>query len=149
MSEGNNHWTRADFDARAPGLDWRTYFAAARLEQPPRLVVWQPSAVTGISALTASEPLETWKDYLTFHAIQSRAAVLPGAFDRETFAFFGPVVSGARQQRDRWKRAVTGTNAALGFAVGRLYADRWFPPGGTNQESRASCRAPGCRKRGA
>ena len=25
----------------------------------------------------ASEPLDTWKDYLTFHAIQSRVAVLP------------------------------------------------------------------------
>jgi predicted metalloendopeptidase len=92
-------------------------------------VVWQPSAVTGISALTASEPLDTWKDYLTFHAIQSRAAVLPAVFGRQTFAFFGPVLSGAQKERDRWKRAVAVTNDALGFAVGRLYAERYFPAG--------------------
>jgi putative endopeptidase len=128
VSKGNNHWTRADFDAKAPGLDWKTFFAAAGLEQPAEFVVWQPSAVTGISALTGSEPLDTWKDYLTFHAIQSRVAVLPGVFDRESFAFFGPVLSGARQQRERWKRGVAATNEALGFAVGRRYAERWFPP---------------------
>jgi putative endopeptidase len=127
VSKGNNHWTRAEFGAKAPGLDWEAYFAAARLEKPGRFVVWQPSAVTGIAALVGSEPLDTWKDYLTFHAIQSRAAVLPAAFGRESFAFFGPVLSGAQKQRDRWKRAVAATNNALGFAVGRLYAARYFP----------------------
>jgi len=128
VSKGNNHWARADFAAKAPGLDWEAYFAAAGLDQPARFVVWQPSAVTGISALTASEPLDVWKNYLTYHAIQSRAAVLPGTFGRESFAFFGPVLSGAQKQRDRWKRAVSSTNEALGFAVGRLYAARYFPP---------------------
>jgi len=128
VSKGNNHWARAEFAAKAPGLDWEAYFAAAGLDKPARFVVWQPSAVTGISALTASEPLDVWKNYLTYHAIQSRAAVLPGTFGRESFAFFGPVLSGAQKQRDRWKRAVSSTNEALGFAVGRLYAARYFPP---------------------
>jgi predicted metalloendopeptidase len=128
VSKGNNHWSRADFGSKAPGLDWETYFAAAGLAKPATFVVWQPSAVTGLSALTASEPLDTWKDYLTFHAIQSRAAFLPVAFGRQSFAFFGPVLSGAQKQRDRWKRGVSATNGALGFAVGRLYAARYFPP---------------------
>jgi putative endopeptidase len=128
VSKGNNHWTRADFGTKAPGLDWETYFAAAGLGKPARFVVWQPSAFTGLSALTASEPLDTWKDYLTYHAIQSRAALLPTAFGRQSFAFFGPVLSGAQKQRDRWKRGVSATNGALGFAVGKLYAARYFPP---------------------
>jgi putative endopeptidase len=128
VSQGNNHWTRAEFGTKAPGLDWETYFAAAGLGRQGRFVVWQPSAVRGMSALTASEPLEVWKDYLTYHAIQSRAAVLPGAVGRQSFAFFGPVLSGAQKPRDRWKRAVAVTNDALGFAVGRLYVARYFPP---------------------
>jgi predicted metalloendopeptidase len=128
VSKGNNPWARADFGTKAPGLDWETFLAAAGLQKPSRFVVWQPSAVTGISALVASEPIDTWKDYLTFHAIQSRAGVLPLSFGRESFAFFGPVLSGAQKQRDRWKRAVAATNDALGFAVGRLYAARYFPP---------------------
>ena len=128
VEKGNNHWARADFPAKAPGLEWDRYFTAAGLDRAPRFVVWQPSAITGISALTASEPLDTWKAYLAFHAIQSRAALLPARFDRESFAFYGPVLTGAKQQRDRWKRAVAATNEALGFAVGRLYVARYFPP---------------------
>ena len=128
VEKGNNHWARTEFTAKAPGLDWERYFAAAGLDQAPRMVVWQPSAITGISALTASEPLDTWKAYLTYHAIQSRAPVLPARFDRESFAFYGPALTGAKQQRERWKRAVAATNEALGFAVGRLYVARYFPP---------------------
>jgi putative endopeptidase len=128
VTKANNHWSRADFGTKAPGLDWETYFAAAGLAKSPRFVVWQPSAVTGISTLTASVPLERWKDYLAFHAIQSRVAVLPGALYRQSFAFFGPVLSGAQKPRERWKRAVSATNNALGYAVGKIYAARYFPP---------------------
>jgi len=90
--------------------------------------VFHPSAVTGLAALAGSEALETWKDYLTFHAIQDRVAVLPKRFVDQSFAFYGPVLTGAREQRARWKRAVAATNEALGFAVGKLYAERYFPP---------------------
>jgi len=125
--KGNNHWTASDFDAKAPGLDWVTFFATAGLGNTSQFVVWQPSAFTGLSALTASEPLDTWKNYLTFHAIQSRAAFLPTIFGQETFLFYGVVLSGAQKPRDRWKRGVAATNAALGFAVGQLYTERYFP----------------------
>ena len=49
--KGNNHWTRADFAASAPGLDWHAFFAAAGLGGQAEFVVWQPGAVTGIAAL--------------------------------------------------------------------------------------------------
>jgi predicted metalloendopeptidase len=127
VSKGNNHWPRSAFSAKAPGLDWEAFFSGAGLRRPRQFVVWQPSAFTGMARLVGSEPLETWKDYLTFHAIQSRASVLPAALDRQSFAFFGPVLSGAKQQRERWKRAVDATNEAVGFAVGKLYAERYFP----------------------
>jgi predicted metalloendopeptidase len=37
-------------------------------------------------------------------------------------------VSGAQKQRDRWKRAVTATSNALGFAIGKLYVAKYFAP---------------------
>jgi predicted metalloendopeptidase len=128
VEQGNNHWARADFAAKAPGHDWDAYFSAAGLGQAPRFVVWQPGAVTGLSALVASEPLDAWKAWLAFHAVQQRAAVLPAAFGKQSFAFFGATMYGAKQQRDRWKRAIEATNDALGYAVGRLYVARYFPP---------------------
>jgi predicted metalloendopeptidase len=125
--KGNNHWSRADFAAKAPGLDWDAFFTAAGLGDQTTLVAWQPSAITGLSALVASEPLESWKALLTYHAIEHRAEVLPAALDREAFAFFGKTLSGAPAQTPREKRAVTAASNALGFAVGRLYVERYFP----------------------
>jgi putative endopeptidase len=126
--KGNNHWAAAEFAQRAPGLDWPAFFAAAGLAQQREFVVWQPHAVSGISALTASVPLETWKDYLRFHLIDGMSGYLPKAFVAEEFAFHQQVLSGTPQQEARWKRAVAETNNALGEAVGKLYVARYFPP---------------------
>ena len=100
----------ADFSTKAPGLDWEAYFAAAGL-RPPGFVVWQPSAVTGISALTASEPLDDLEGLPHLPRDRSRTRRRASLrLQRQTFAFFGPVLSGAQKPRDRWKRAVTATN---------------------------------------
>ena len=126
--KGNNHWSAAEFAQRAPGLEWPAFFDAAGLGRQGEFVVWQPGAVTGISALTASVPLETWKDYLRFHLIESHSGFLPKAFVAEHFDFHHRVLSGTPQQQPRWKRAVEETNDALGMAVGKLYVARYFPP---------------------
>jgi len=128
VQKGDNHWSRADFDKKAPGLDWTAYFTAAGLARQSDFVVWQPAAVTGIAALAASVPLDTWKDYMTFRAIEYTADVLPRAFVDGHFAFHGTVLNGTPQLRDRWKRAVDATSEALGEAVGKLYVKRYFPP---------------------
>ena len=124
--KGNTHWSRADVAARAPGLDWDTFFEAAGLGGLDTLVAWQPSAIAGLSALAASAPLASWKALLASHAAEHRASVLPAAFGREAFAFFGRTLSGTPQQAPRAARAVAATSAALGFAVGRQYVERAF-----------------------
>ncbi|MBK9797831.1 MAG: M13 family metallopeptidase [Holophagaceae bacterium] len=126
--KGNNHWTRADFATKAPGLDWEAFFGTAELQQPQVFVVWQPGAFTGLSALTAEVSLEVWKDYLAFHALQHRSRVLPKAVVDQTFSFYGRVLNGATQPRERWKHGVDQTNAALGEVVGKAYVARYFPP---------------------
>jgi predicted metalloendopeptidase len=125
--KGNNHWRAAEFAGRAPGLDWAAFFAAAGLAHQDAFVVWQPSAVTGMSALTASVPLGTWKDWLRYHLIDHHSPYLARPFADEYFAFHQHVLSGTPQQQARWKLAVAETNTALGDAVGQLYVKRYFP----------------------
>lgn len=128
VKKADNPWTRAEFAAKAPGLDWSAFFAAARLEHQPRFIVWHPQAVTGEAALVASVPLATWREYLALHQVEHFSGVLPKAFRDERFAFFGRTLNGTPQQPVRWKQAVGATNAALGEAVGQLYVARYFPP---------------------
>ncbi len=117
----NNPWKRADFDAKAPGMDWNAYFKSAGIAEQPEFIVWQPSAVIGTSALVGSEALDVWKDYLTFHLIEHYASVLPKAIAAEDFAFYGTTLSGAQQaagsrqashRRDK-RRARSGSRPAL------------------------------------
>ena len=136
VTRANNPWPRAEFTRRAPGLDWAAFFGAAGLAGQEIVDAWHPSATTGLSALVASEPLSTWKDWLSFHAIDRRSGALPRAFVEEGFAFHGKVLSGTPQLSERWKRGVGATNAVLGDAVGQLYVQRHFPP-----ESKAQVQA--------
>jgi putative endopeptidase len=117
----NNPWKRTDFDAKAPGMDWNAYFKAAGLADQVNFIVWQPTAVTGVSALLASEDIERWKDYLRFHTIEHDASVLPKALAAEHASFGGA-------SPDRSQAAIAATNGALGQAVGQLYTQRYFPP---------------------
>lgn len=123
----NNPWKRADFDTKAPGLDWTAYFQSAGLAEQQSFIVWQPSAVTGVSALVREENIDAWKDYLRFHLLEHYASVLPKAIAAEHFAFYG-ILSGTQQKPDRTKEGIAATNGALGQAVGQLYTQRYFPP---------------------
>jgi predicted metalloendopeptidase len=71
--------------------------------------------------------LPTWKEYLRYHALDRYSGYLPKAFATEHFHFYENILSGTPQQRERWKRAVSATNDALGEAVGRLFVERYFP----------------------
>jgi putative endopeptidase len=120
-------WNRVDLSARAPGLEWPALLAAAGLNDTPTLIIWHPKAVAGLSALCAKEPLDVWKDWLAFHAIENAAIYLPKAFVDERFNFYGKALSGIPELRPRWQRGIDLTNAALGEAVGKLYVERYFP----------------------
>ncbi len=132
----NNPWKRTDFMTKAPGMDWEAYFKSAGLAEQQTFLVWQPSDVTGVSKLVASEDIATWKDYLRFHLVEHYASVLPANVRDEHFAFYGKILSGVQQPPDREKDAIAATNGSLGQAIGQLYTQRYFPP-----EARASAQA--------
>ena len=121
-------WRREELDTKAPGLDWQTFLDAAAMKDVSEFIIWQPKAVAGLSALAMSEPLDAWKDWLTFHVVEQSSEFLPQAFVDESFNFFGKALSGTLQQRPRWERGVDYTNGALGDAVGKIYVQRYFPP---------------------
>ena len=127
IHKANNPWATAELARKAPGIDWPAFLQAAGLEKETTLVAWQPEAIRKLSALVASEPLQVWKDYLRFHALDHSAALLPKAYANLAFDFHGKTLNGTLKQQDRWKRAVGATSNALGDAVGQLYVKQYFP----------------------
>ena len=127
IHKANNLWTVAEFSKKAPGLDWNAYFKAAGLDGVKQIDVWQPSAITGEAKLVASQPIDAWKDLLTFHTLNAAAPLLPKPYEELSFDFFGKILQGTPAQRERWKRAISATNTDLGDAVGQLYVKQYFP----------------------
>ncbi|HSD17594.1 MAG TPA: M13 family metallopeptidase [Thermomonas sp.] len=127
IHKANNPWATADFAKKAPGIDWTAFFDAAKLSGQQTIFAWQPDAIAKLSALVASEPLQTWKDYLRFHAINHSAGLLPKAYADLSFGFNGTQLQGTSKQRDRWKRGVGATDRALGDAIGQMYVKQYFP----------------------
>lgn len=123
----DNLWTRADFTRDAPGMDWSAFFDAAGLGKQQSFVVWRPGAVKGVAELVASQPVETWKDYLRFHILDQNADVLPHAFSGQALALHASAAAGAPQQSPRSQRGVDATQSAMSEPLGRMYAERYFP----------------------
>jgi putative endopeptidase len=76
--------------------------------------------------LVQDTPLDKWKVYLTWHVLHSEATVLPTAFLKENFDFYGKTLTGATEMRPRWKRCVDYTDHQLGEALGKKFVDKTF-----------------------
>jgi putative endopeptidase len=92
------------------------------------VIVRESTAMPKLAEIFAATPVGTWKPYLTYHYLRAMADVLPSELDREVFDFAGRTLNGQPEQRERWKRAVSAVNGALGEAVGELYVARYFRP---------------------
>lgn len=128
-----NKLDREALAALAPTFDWNLWLAgiggaAADGTMLSEVVVRQPGYLEGLAKALTDVPLADWKTWLTWHIVHSTAPYLSKAFVEENFAFYGTTLSGTPQLRERWKRAVSAVEGAMGEAVGELFVERHFPP---------------------
>jgi putative endopeptidase len=123
-----NPRSKAELLAYAPAFGWQKFFDASELGDRQSFILNELTAIKDSAALVANTSLPTLKAYLTYRYLSDHASVLPAAFDREDFAFYGTALSGTPQQRERWKRGVQAVNGALGDAIDQLYVEKYFPP---------------------
>ena len=123
-----NPKTRAELIALAQGYPVQTMLDAAGLPTHDAFIVRELEAIPKLAALFRATPVANLKAYLSYHLLQNTASVLPKAIDAERFDFYGRILNGQPQQRDRWKRAVDAMNGVLGEAIGQIYVERHFPP---------------------
>jgi predicted metalloendopeptidase len=127
FAKGAQVWSRAELEQKAPGIDWPQLLNAAQLGSAPKFQAYHANAIPKLAALVGSEPLDAWKDWLTFHTLNQEASVLPNPIRDASFAFYGTALSGTTQQRPRDVRALNATSNALQDAVGKAYVDKYFP----------------------
>ncbi|MDF0532554.1 peptidase M13 [Tsukamurella sp. 8F] len=95
--------------------------------------VREPSFVEHVADLMQHRPLDEWKAWATWRVVSARSPYLSEAFVAQRFSFYGTTLTGAPENRERWKRGVGLVEEHLGFAVGELYTARHFPPAAKDQ----------------
>ncbi|WP_210517869.1 M13 family metallopeptidase [Hymenobacter terricola] len=122
-----NKLTVAQATADYPNLNVPLLLRDSGLADAKDIIVGQPEFLKEVSAMFKEEPLADQKQYLRWHLVAAVTSALPKAYGDESFRF-AQVLSGAKQQQPRWKRALRATDGALGEAFGQLYVDEAFSP---------------------
>ena len=118
-----------------PGFHWDAYLAELGAPRFDDLIVAQPEFFQAVNRLVASVPFEQWRAYFRWHLIRSTAEYLSDPFVNEDFHFYGTVLTGAKELRPRWKRALRNVDRLLGQPLGKLYVQKYFPPEAKRQVS--------------
>ena len=92
-----------------------------------RVVNMMPSYLEHFESLFTSERMADWQLWATWHILRSHAAMLPEEVGAKNFEFYGTKLSGATQQRDRWKRAVGLAESLVGEEIGQVFVEKHFP----------------------
>ncbi|MBF6350137.1 MULTISPECIES: M13 family metallopeptidase [Nocardia] len=92
------------------------------------LVVRQPDYLRTFAQTWASVPTAEWRLWAQWRVLRARAPYLTEALVEESFDFYGRTLTGAQENRERWKRGVSLVQDLLGEAVGKLYVAQHFPP---------------------
>jgi putative endopeptidase len=118
----------ADLIAANPDFDWPAFLEMLGIPDQETVVVTELDYLNAIDEILEGTDLETIKEYLTVQVLQSTASSLSEELGRIVFDFYGTTLNGIEEQRPFEERALGFVNGGLGFALGQLYVDEYFPP---------------------
>jgi endothelin-converting enzyme/putative endopeptidase len=116
----------AELNKLAPDFDWKAYFAGLKTPAFDQLNITAPTYIEGLEGVLKDSTLDDLKAYIGWHILSSSASLLPKALADEDFHFGGTILTGAKEERPRWKRCVALTDRALGDALGQKYVELAF-----------------------
>ncbi len=121
--------------AENPEFDWAAWASALAEgtgkpvdELFAEVVVRQPSYLRIFAQNWAAEDPADWRAWAAWRVLRSRAPYLTDEIVEENFDFYGRTLTGAQENRERWKRGVSVVQELLGESVGKLYVAEHFPP---------------------
>lgn len=125
--EANYHkMTYAQLINDFPGIDWGNVFLASGFPAFDYVDVGQPEPIHEVEKILAEASLDDLKSYAEAKVIGGATSVLGDEFRKVSFEL-SSVMTGVKEDRPRWKRAVGLVSGTLGEAIGKLYVEKYFP----------------------
>lgn len=110
-----------------PHFNWQQYFVDLNHPEIKSINLAMPNFFKVMDEKLATISLDDWKKYLRWHLINTAAPYLSKAFVEEDFNLKA-AITGCKELLPRWQRVVAAENEALGFAIGKVYVEKHFPP---------------------
>jgi len=123
-----NKMTQDELQKLTPDWNWGDYFKEIGLTNPGDIDVHQPDFFKAMNSAFTSTSLDDWKTYLRWHLINAAASALSSDFVNEDFHFNETTLRGTEKIKPRWKRVIISEDGEIGEALGKLYANEYFPP---------------------
>jgi len=117
-----------EFEKLSPSFDWAQYLKNSKAPKFKMLNVADYGFFKDLGNVINQMPLQSWKSYLRWELVHSMAPELSSNFVNEDFAFYGTRLQGQKKLLPRWERCVRFADGGLGFALGKLYVQQYFPP---------------------
>lgn len=125
--DANYHkMTYTDLVDQFPGIDWGNVLLASGLPAIDTIDVAEPEPIHEVEKILANTPLDDLKTYAEAKVISGATGRLSDDFRKVEFEL-DAALSGVKQDRPRWKRAVSLVSGSLGEAIGKLYVEKYFP----------------------
>ena len=115
-----------ELKSEIPGFDWDIYFLARGIK-PEFINVAQIEPIKESVNIINDTDIELIKTYLKFRVINGAASLLDNKTYDIAFDFYNREMSGQKEKKPRWKRAVDMIDGSLGEVVGQLYVEKYFP----------------------
>lgn len=120
-----NKMAVTDLGKMNTNIDWSAFMSQDGVKGIDSVIVGQPEFFKALDGVLKSVPLADWKSYVKFNLISDFAGALPDRFGVAAFNF-NKLFSGAKERRARWKRAIQGSENAMGEMLGQLYVKEFF-----------------------
>jgi putative endopeptidase len=121
-----NKIDRAGVAKAMPHFDWDGFFKAIGQPGLVDITTSAPEFLVGVDKLLVSTPAAVWRNYLTVGVLGKSADALTKRLQDIAFAL-EQKLSGAKEQKVRWKRCVASTDGALGESLGQIFVRDRFP----------------------
>ena len=110
-------------------LDWDTYLNTVTNSKKLEYVILDnPEYYKQVKKLWDSLSLDTWKKYFIIKVLRGSSSYLNDEYINLKFDFYNKTLSGQKELKPRWERAISMVNSDLGELVGRLYVEKHFTP---------------------
>jgi len=124
-----NKMSLGDFKKAYPAINLEAFLNAEgiKTEYFKEMIVGQPDFLKTVDRLTANMTADELKAYMEWDVILSAANYLSDEVVEANFDFFGKTMSGRKQNHPKWKLATNIVANQMGEALGKMYAERYFP----------------------